>query len=163
MTDDQFLKHVQSITGILFRLSLSILNNKEDAEDAVAEVVSKMWERRHTLPGKTNVEGYMVITTRNYCLDRIKLRKRKFVHLDAGVPDREMDAETNWVNSENTREIQRIIASLPEKQQIILHLRMVESMSIENIAVWMNEEKNTIEVNLFRARKKIKEEYGRSR
>ena len=74
-----------------------------------------------------------------------------------------MDAETHWVNSENTREIQRIIASLPEKQQLILHLRMVESMSIENIAIWMNEEKNTIEVNLFRARKKIKEEYGRSK
>lgn len=162
MTDDQFLRHVQSITGILFRLSLSILKNREDAEDAVAEVISKLWERRETLAAKANVEGYMVTVTRNYCFDRLKLRKAKSIHLGSVVPDIEADAETHWINLESTREIQRIIATLSEKQQLILHLRMVENMSIENIAILMNEERNTIEVNLFRARKKIKEEYGRT-
>ena len=53
--------------------------------------------------------------------------------------------------------IGKFIASLPEKQKQIIQLRDVEGYSYQEIGDIMEIDMNQVKVNLFRARKAVKE------
>jgi len=54
-----------------------------------------------------------------------------------------------------TREI---IASLPPKQQLIIHMRDVEGYEFDEIAEIAECDENSVRMNLSRARKRVREE-----
>ena len=72
MTTSEFEKLIILHKDKLFRFSLSILKNNEDAKDAVQEVVVKLWRNKRS-PDKTrNTESFCLNTVKNYCFDVIR-------------------------------------------------------------------------------------------
>jgi RNA polymerase sigma-70 factor (ECF subfamily) len=53
---------------------------------------------------------------------------------------------------------QRIIASLPTKQQLIMHMRDVEGYELDEIAAIAECDETSVRMNLSRARKRVREE-----
>ncbi len=60
-------------------------------------------------------------------------------------------------SEESHRLIFDLVSRLPEKQQVIFHLREVEELSYEEIALQMEISLDQVKVNLHRARKTLRE------
>ena len=49
MTPEEFKTRMLPVKNKLFRLALSLLHNRQEAEDSVQEVYMKMWKMRNDL------------------------------------------------------------------------------------------------------------------
>lgn len=157
MEDLQFRNQVYSKADKLYRIALRILGNTEDAEDALSFVMTKAWENRKSLSKYESIEAVLVQTIKNHSIDQLRKSKRlrEFHSEETSVAKNPGDSK----HQSKHEILQEIINQLPEKQRIIIHLRMVEGYSMQQIAEIMDEKVNTIEANVSRARKKIREGY----
>ncbi len=59
----------------LYQFANAITKNESDAEDIVADVFLKIWEKRHTLDQIENLELYLFVATRNRAINAYKKKK----------------------------------------------------------------------------------------
>lgn len=147
----------------LFRLSLSLLSDRQEAEDTVQDAFLKLWNMREKLTEYNSVEALAVTMTKNLCLDKLRsYRHRKqdaneleTMHLSTESPDPARNTEL----SESSASIQRLIQTLPDQQRLIMHLRDIEQYSYDEIEELTGLARNNIRVNLSRARKSVRQQY----
>ena len=138
-----------------------LLGSREEAEDALQDVLMRLWDNRLQLSAYQSVEALAVRITRNLCLDRLKYRQnKKMVAVEqlAGTSD-DRTPEQLAELSDSTKLMQRLYAELPEAQRVVLHLREVEEYSYEEIEQVTGMSINNIRVILSRARKQVRENY----
>ncbi|MAE07733.1 MAG: RNA polymerase subunit sigma-24 [Bacteroidetes bacterium] len=158
MTIKEFKINLLPLKNRLFRLSLSMLNNHDDAEDAVQEVYIKIWKMQHKLNNLKNTEAFMMTVARNYCLDKLKSKRNQFLSLNDNVANNTFPspADTNE-QADLVDKVKQVMQRLPEQQRTIVNLRDVEGYDYDEIieiTVW---DINYLRVNLSRGRKKIKD------
>ncbi len=161
MDTPEFMQHVFPSRDRLFRMAMLLLGSREEAEDALQDVLLRLWDNRQQLTVYNSVEALAVRITRNLCLDRLKYRQnRKMVDIDhlthrAGSHTPEQLTEL----SDTARIVQRLYAELPETQRVVLHLRETEEYSFEEIEQVTGLTVNNIRVILSRARKQVRDNY----
>ena len=154
----EFNIHFISIKDKIFRFALKILNNHEDAQDAVQDVFEKLWKMRNNLNKYENLEAFTIKMTKNLCLDKLKQKKLKAQKMQAIESNQEFQIKNNNYDKKNTSEIIKLfINQLPDKQKMIIHLRDVEGFEFNEIAEIMEIDINAVRMNLSRGRKAIKE------
>jgi RNA polymerase sigma factor (sigma-70 family) len=150
-----FETHIWPMRGRLYRLVYLWIKDQSLAEDALQNVFEKTVERQKELQSHPNLMGWMVKSLKNEVL----MHRRKNNRLEdlevwkepaVTLPDALESAESH-------RMIFELVGSLPEKQREIFHLREVEEMSYEEIAVHMEISRDQVKVNLHRARKTLRE------
>jgi len=157
MEKKDFLLFIENIKDLLFRFCLRLLQNKQDAEDAVQDVLIKLWKMRNELNTYKNKDAFAMTVVKNHCLDKIRTRKN-YTSDYAKIPTNFNDDLNKTIDSaEGSILVNQQINRLPEQQRMIIQLRDIEEMEYEKIAEITGISENTIRVNLFRARKKIKE------
>lgn len=154
----EFKIKVYPLKDKLFRFAKRMLGSIEEAEDVTQEVFIRLWNRRELLDEYRSVEALAMITTKNMCLDRIKAKRHPVEHFDdhRGFLEN-LPMETSLDHSDVVHSIHQAIRSLPEQQQMIVHLRDIEGYEYEEIARVMEMNENAIRVALSRARKRIRE------
>ena len=143
----------------MYRLARRLLVSKESAEDAVQEVMLKLWARKEKLSSYDNVEAFAMTVTKNYCLDQLKLKQNnnlRIVH--SNYEDGNNSIQKNLEVQDDLNWVQKIIENLPEQQKILIQLRDVEQYEYDEIAKMTEMQETAIRVALSRARKKIREE-----
>jgi RNA polymerase sigma-70 factor (ECF subfamily) len=156
-----FRKDILPLRDKLFRLALRITLNRAEAEDVVQETMIRVWNARATWHEINSIEAYCTTITRNLAIDRSERKDAQTSSLtdetiqiaDPLNPHRQLEQQ------EQLDTIHRLIDSLPEKQRTVMQLRDIEGMSYREIAVLMDISEEQVKVNLFRARKKVKEHY----
>jgi RNA polymerase sigma-70 factor (ECF subfamily) len=73
------LKRKSFPCGSRYSVAVKMLENDDDAEDAVQEAMLRLWEAR--ADNLANPGGYAMQTLKNYCLDRLRAVKET---VDAG-------------------------------------------------------------------------------
>ncbi len=162
MDTNRFKSEVLPLKNKLYRFACRLLNDGEDARDAIQEVFIKLWDRRDKLDDLNSIEAFAMTVTKNYCLDRIKGRKTVSIEQTKSLLFRESEgvtAEKNIELKDSANYIEKLIATLPEQQKMIIQLRDVEGYEFEEIEKALDISVNTIRVNLSRARKRIRELY----
>ena len=156
MNAEDFKISVMPIKDKMFRLAKRMLFNTEEAEDAVQDVLMKLWLLRNRMTNTKNPQAYAMMSTRNYCVDKIRTRK-KMVELNENMIETKiLQADKKVELLESKQIIERIIKGLPEKQRIIIHLRDIEQYDYKDIEQITGFNRNYIKVNLSRARKKVR-------
>lgn len=147
----------------LFRLSLRLTMNREEAEDVVQDVLLRLWQQRDELGKVANLENYALTMARNLSLDRMALAANRNVSLDETNHDRPTDAlqqaDNIIINKEKYQQLHTLIAQLPEKQRSIVQLRDIEGKTYKEIAEILSITEADVKVNLFRARTFLKKNY----
>ncbi len=157
MTIEDFKIRLLPLKNKMYRLSLYMLNNSEDAQDAVQEVFLKIWKMQNQLNNIKNIEAFTMTVTRNYCLDRIKSKSNKHLSLIEDTTESNLNPYDKIETSDLLTKVKNSLKQLPEQQKTLIMLKDIEGYSfneIMNITGW---ELNYIRVNLSRGRKKIKE------
>ncbi|MEJ0032327.1 MAG: sigma-70 family RNA polymerase sigma factor [Bacteroidota bacterium] len=146
----------------LFRFAFRLLGSSEEAKDVVQEVFIKVWNGRDQMASIDNMEAWCMRITRNLSLDKIRARQRKATDPIEESFDIQNDSRTPYEateNSENMQRISELIASLPEKQRQVMHLRDIEGYSYNEICEILELDMNQVKVNLFRARNAVREKF----
>ncbi|MFC5410157.1 RNA polymerase sigma factor [Larkinella bovis] len=157
-----FKQKVLPVQGRLFRLAKLFLRNREEAEDALQEVLLRLWSKRQQLETYTSVEALAVQMTRNLCLDQLKSYANRNTGGDADLTTVQASQVSPYQQvelSDSAGLLGRIIDALPESQKLILHLRDVEEYSFEEIEEITGLTVNNIRVILSRARQRVRDSY----
>mgnify|MGYP001007719308 CR=1 FL=1 len=157
MSKSEFEKQILSLSNPLFRMAKSMLQNSDEASDAVQDLNLKLWEKRSDLAAIENLKGFVYRSMRNLCLDVLRKRKQE------GVFDEEQDYDSlnpyeQTEQRDMAKRISQLIDKLPELQRSIIRMRDVEEMDIAEIAYVTTISENAVSVNLSRARQKIREQ-----
>lgn len=152
-----FEQYHKKLYAFLFRL----LNSKEDAEEIVQETFIKIWEKREDF-----IEGYPFQSF------LFKIAKNAFLNLNRKKVNRKVfEDHLNFLNEissgntddyiifkETTEIINTVIGGLPPKRKEIFLLRRIEGFSRKEIANKLEISVITVDSQLLKANKYLKEE-----
>lgn len=163
MNGTDFEMRVLSMKDMIFRLAASMLGDRAEAEDVAQDILEKLWRQRASLDSYANVEAFVYATTRNGCIDRIRNRNLRRNKAEGIACETGQTSDiSHGIEMRDTKAVlDRIIANLPEKQQLAIHLRDVEEMEFAEIAVITGMDEANVRVALSRARKTVREELTR--
>lgn len=142
----------------LFRFAFRLLQNVQEAEDAVQDVMAGVWAKRDQWGEWKSIEAYCMTATRNNCLDRI--RKRRILPVQeekagqVSSPDR--NPYEKMMDKQMVQRIRQCMDALPENQQRVVRLREMEGFSYNEIAEVLEMTLEQVKINLFRGRNAIK-------
>jgi RNA polymerase sigma-70 factor (ECF subfamily) len=157
MSIEVFQERILPMKDKLFRFAFRLLQDVQEAEDVVQDVMAGVWVRREEWGQWKSIEAYCMTATRNQCIDRIRknsFRREKEKSIPAA--DSVQDPFEKVMSKEMTARIRRIMAALPQNQQLVVHLREVEGFSYNEIAEVLQISLDQVKVNLFRGRHAIK-------
>lgn len=155
-----FTTDILPLKNRLYRLSLRITLSHEEAEDIVQDTMLKVWNRRDSWNELDSIEAYAMTICRNLSLDHMKRRSAQNLSLDAMPLDRPDNTDDPlqqlaWKNS--IEQIKSLMNAMPEKQRTCMQLRDFEGKSYKEIALILGITEEQVKINIFRARKTIKE------
>ena len=137
-----------------------MLANEDDAKDVVQEVFIKVWNGREQMNEVQNWEAWCMRITKNLSLDRIRSSQRRAtdpIEEGADFKNETLSPHDATEITESMTRINQMIASLPEKQRQVIHLRDIEGYSYNEICDILELDMNQVKVNLFRARNTVRE------
>lgn len=158
MNDKEFLVITNVFRDKVYRLAKRLLVSTDEAQDALQEVMIKLWNKGDVLTSFSSVEAYAMTITKNYCLDQLKSKRAgnlnlthdNYVGRDASLSQQTEDRDSwNWV--------EKAINELPPQQKLIIQLREIEQYEFTEIAEVMQMNEVAVRVALSRARKTLRE------
>jgi len=160
MSQERFKAEVLPIRDQLFHIARNMLAGEQEAEDAVQEVLLKLWDQRDTLGRYDSLAAFATTVTKNHCIDRIRVRKRTEYIDDSyeahAAPD---NPHYQLEQSDTVALIEKLINQLPPLQQAIIRMKDVEAYELEEIAEITGTKADAVRANLSRARRKVREEF----
>jgi len=158
MSLEAFKQHILPLKDKLFRFALHLLQNVQEAEDAVQDVMAGIWARRAEWPQWNNIPAYCMTATRNNCLDRLRRRRISAIGEDNArhIQSTEKDPYEKVTNKEMIRRIRQCMDELPLNQQQVIRLREMEGFSYNEIAEVLDMTLDQVKVNLHRGRNAIR-------
>lgn len=154
-----FLDLIEPLKPRLFGFAWRMLRNREDARDAMQDLLLKLWNNRKTLETSGNIKTYAFTALYHDCIDR--LRKRNRFRLVTGSDLMEIKdhvkIDRDLENSDLIRQIRVAMDNLPPKQKVILELRDFQDFDYEEIARMMGMTVNAVRVTVARSRASITE------
>ena len=149
------------LAGRFYRVAYYILESREDAEDAVQDLFTRLWKLRSCLGGIKNPAAFGITSIRNICLDRIRSRSCSKTVIPAqelftALPDPEADLDRFIVGKENIGNIRACMARLPSIQKKVLEMRVFENLPFSDIASRTGLSEVNVRVKLSNARKNLR-------
>ena len=158
MQTEEFQRLFYEMKDKLYRFSLRIVRSSDVAEDVVQEVMIKLWTKRDNVQGIENINGWLMVLTRNLSIDKVRSKHHTTGSLETAyyVADDEIKPDKHAEQSDMMRQIDAAVEQLPETQRLIFHLRDVEGMTYKEISEILDISLDNVKINLFRARQKLR-------
>lgn len=160
----KFKEEILPLRDKLFRIALRITCNREEAEDIVQDIMLKMWQLRSEWHTIENKEAYCCTMSRNLALGRLALKDNQSENVEEARLSAlaEENSPTGELEEAEIRGLLRnCIARLPANEKSVMELRDLEGMSYKEVASTLQVTEAQVKINLFRARKKIKEMFSK--
>jgi len=144
----------------LYYFALSYLDDNVEAEEVVQSVFVRLWENRSTLDETMSVKGFIYKSTVNACYNSLKkkaVRNRYFEYELIALDEKTDKSYDEIFYKDLKRQIDSILAALPLRQQEIFNLSRFEGLSHADIATKLNLSVRTVENQIYRAIKIIKD------
>lgn len=146
-------------------LAVSILNNNDDAEDAVGDVFLRIAKKNfdvvRRIKNDTDLRNYLLKATKNTSINKINTKKKDNVSLDT-VAEYNMDkieelSDDTFIefvcNKIDYDKIIEAIKLLSEKYRDVLYYHFVMELSIPQTAKALNQSLTTTKQQLVRGKK----------
>ncbi|GGG47446.1 DNA-directed RNA polymerase sigma-70 factor [Croceivirga lutea] len=158
MQQKEFIDLVMPFRDKLYRMAKRLLVSREEAEDAVQEIIMKLWSKSDSISKYRSVEAFAMTMTKNFCLDRLKSKQAgnlKLVH--SNYKDENSAIQRSIETRDSVSWVEKIMDELPEQQKMVLQLRDIEDYDYDEIAEMLGMKPTAIRVTLSRARKTVRE------
>jgi len=166
----EFAHLVDAYSAPIYRLSLKILGNPQDAEDVLQNTFLNALMHLSSFEGRSSLSTWLYRIASNEALMQIR-RKRKNVSIedlqtegsDEGIlPEIFMDwsalPESELITEESKAKLDEAVSKLPESLRLVFVLRDVEGVSIKETAEILNLTETNVKTRLLRARMALREQ-----
>ena len=162
-----FAELVELYKDKIFHLAYRMLNNKQEAEDAVQETFLRVYTNLHRYDENQKFSTWIFRIGTNLCIDKLRRRKQTY-SLDAEMTDGEGNdyyamlpsdedtPEKQLIVSETQAQIHRAIETLPEKYKSVVILRYLHDMSLQEISDVLDMPVTTIKTRVHRGREYLR-------
>ncbi len=158
-----FQSDILPLKNELYRLALRITQNPAEAEDIVQETMIKVWNRRDEWERIESIEAFCLTICRNLSLDKLRRMDNQVESLDGSIDPLDnrvtSNPEEHAVQRDRVQLVRQLIDQLPEKQRSCMQLRDMEGKSYRDIATILGISEEQVKINIFRARRTIKERF----
>jgi len=151
---------VDRYKDFVFNLSLKMLQQREEAEEAAQDTFIKIFKSLQSFKGESKFSTWLYKVTYNNCLDRLKKQKKNRLFLELNeFTEREIKSIMSAVEMieevERKKMVQDCIASLDEEDRFLVTLYYFHENSLKEISQIMKINENNLKIKLYRARKKL--------
>jgi len=162
-------KHQQRI----FAIAGGVLRRNEDLEDIVQQVLLKVYVSLKRFDLRSSFSTWLYKVTVNECLDYLRKKKVRKLVYEADMTEEQAEqlnivedaGPSQPLNASRRVELRQLLdsllAHLPEEEQLMLFLKEVEGLTVDEIGDVLKMNVNTVKVRMFRARGKLMEIYRR--
>jgi RNA polymerase sigma factor (sigma-70 family) len=159
---DAFAPLVDKYKQLAFSLSMKIIRNREDAEDAAQDAFVKAYRSLESYKGGASFKTWFFRIVYTTAISKIRVKQNRQVSIDdCKLSDSElMDTESaiGQLNAEErSQHLLKAIDLLAPDERAILNLYYFEDLPVDEIAVIMEMSESNIKIKLFRSRKKLYE------
>ena len=127
-----FKRFILPLQPAMQQLAERMLGDAMLAEDAVQEVVIRLWQQRDDVEKFKNKEAYCCTMLKNYCIDLLR-RKEPTVSLEEERLQ-EMTAESSSHIEERYQRVMHCMKALPPLQQSVLQMKYEQQLENREIA-----------------------------
>lgn len=159
MSKSIFENKILPVSQKMYRYALSILKNDDTAHDVVQDCLVKIWDKRELLSGITNPESWAMRITRNQCYDWVKTNRYTIDVEAANLVSESDETDHESILNDSMLWLDKIMATLSQKNREIFHLREVEEFTYQEIAEVMSLSLSDVKVSIHRSRQKIKSSF----
>ena len=138
-----------------------LLTNQHLAEEIVQGVFLKLWQDRRFIEISTSFKSYVFQSVKNKCLDVLKHRKVKDEYAKLILEQAEKSADETWesyVESELYAILIKSIEKLPPECQKVFKYSRIRNLSNKEIAEKMGIAVKTVENQITKALKHLRQE-----
>lgn len=130
-----------------YRLAYSYVKNADDALDVVQESIYKAISTMETLKTPDYIKTWFYRILVNTSIDLLRKRK-KFIAVD----DESLSGlDSSTVDNYEDIDLQKALEDLPVQYRSVVVLRFFEDLKIEEIAVILDENVNTVKTRLYKS------------
>ena len=144
----------------VFRLSIGLLHNKEDAEEVTQDVFLKVYNSLSTFNKQSSFSTWLYRLTINTGLNFLKKKKRRrfWTGLSAvfQLSSNDPSPENRMVARSQNELIKKAIDNLPHKQRLAFVLTKYEELSQKEVAIILNITEGAVEQLVLRAKTNLK-------
>lgn len=159
MNTSEFKQKVFMFSEQLYPMVYRMLGNRQTAEDAIQDIMLKLWLKRKKIADHPNLKGLIVLTARNHCIDVLRRRMKVVSIPDEQIKDEkshQQDSRLEWQHLNNA--ITSILKNVPEQQREVFLMRDIDGYAYKDIAFALNITIEHCRVLLSRVRQFIAEE-----
>ena len=138
----------------MYRMAFSLVENAEDAKDAVHQVFVQLWRGKPQV-SKDSIRGYLLAATRNQCLHI--LRSKKLQRQLKEELQREAAEQRDEEREELLHQLQQVIDNnLTEQDRRVLRLHYEEEMTYAETASALGISVSAVNKHITRSLAKIR-------
>lgn len=146
---EQFCEVVQASRKKMYRVAYRILQNQEDAKDAVGEAIVKAYEKIDLLRNEDRLEAWIMQIVLNVSKN-MRIRRSREVY---GETEKILKQREVWDHHD---ELWDIIEKMPPKYGDVLHLFYYEEYTMDEISEILNVPVGTVKSRLNRGKERLK-------
>lgn len=168
--EDAFRELLESHRDRVFNITLRMLGNRSEAEDVAQEVFITVFKTIDTFREESKFSTWLYRVTVNHCKNRIKYLARRYDkqrdELDETTAGEGVNGaisapkprapDNALAGAQMEKLLQEAIAKLDEEQRVVVVLRDVEDLTIEEIQEITGLPSGTIKSRLHRARLELR-------
>lgn len=158
MSCEEFEKIAVSVRGDLMRTAEYYLHDRDAAEDVVQDTLLKLFVMRSRLEAYRSVEALARTVVKHLSLNYMRDN-----HLAAAVDPARIalieETDEEQLSADRLRRTLDMIDSLPKQQSIMMRMKHVDGMEVEEIARTAGCSLDAVYANLSRGRRAIVERF----
>ena len=156
----QFEVAYKQFFSALVGFAFQYVDDRDTAEDIVQEVFSNVWNQADHIDVRTTIKSYLFGAVRNACLNHLKHQKVVATHAKETTANEAIDQLAFLEMDELREKIDQALDQLPEKRRQIFELSRFEEKKYHEIAEELNLSIKTVETQMSRALKVMREVLG---
>jgi RNA polymerase sigma-70 factor (ECF subfamily) len=148
-TDEQFTQYAKQYMDTIFRVALSYMKNRTDADDITQNVLIKLYRIDKKFESDTHIKHWLIRVTINECKKVFLSPWRYF-----GLIDDYTDMLT--FSTPERSELYYAVMELPKKYRVAIYLHYYEDYSTDEISQLIGIPNATVRTHLRRGREQLK-------
>ena len=150
-TTEKIESLLQTYGNSLFRLSLVMLRNESDAEDAIQDTMIRYLQKAPNFRDADHEKAWLFKVCTNICHDMLRYRKRH--------PQVDIDTQYHLTEKETDASLLDALMELPERFKLVLILYYVEGYRIHEIAEIIERSPSAVKMRLQKGRNLLENTY----
>ena len=161
MNAQEFKKRFMPFHRLLYRVAFHLTGNVQDAEDLLQDTYLKLWQKRNDLRDEAVTQAYLVTLMRNLLRDQQRLKRidSSAELKDELSPPDERSLEGQIAANDEARKMESLISQLPERDERIIRMHLVEERSYEEIEQDTGLSQGNIRIIVMRTKQKLKQQF----